>query len=262
MKSFVIILGFALAGGFANAASAGVLIEQNFESLPPGTILRTVPGWVGTTNSFRVDNQTGLAATGSHYLTAPSRTGVGDNKRFVWFDASAAFNARPAGENTVVGDVKMFVPDVTESTYGGMFMYDQLGNSIGVVGLEMLSHMTLTSASTGVNNFAVNIGQYNDLGMSANFDSGLVTYRVNGKTVGSSHMSAGNLAAGFGDFDFYNNGFNATSSVPFRYDDYRVATVPEPGTYALLSVGFGLLGLVARRRQYNLANGPAHAART
>lgn len=250
MKPFGILLGIAVVCGFANVADATVLIQENFESLAPGTVLRLEPGWVGATNAFKVDNQAGLAATGTHYLNAPSRTGVGDNKRFVWFDASGAFNARPAGENTVVGDVKMFVPDVTESTYGGMFMYDQLGNSIGVVGLEMLSHMTLTSASADINNFAVNIGQYNDLEMSANFSSGLVTYRVNGTTVGSSKMSAGNLAAGFGDFDFYNNGFNAKSSVPFRYDNYRVAAVPEPETYALLSVGFGLLGFAARRRKY------------
>lgn len=260
MKSLGILLGIALAGAIANAAGATVLIQEDFESLSAGTILRFEPGWVGTTNTFRVADQPGLAASGSHYLIAPSLTGAGERKRFVWFDASNAFNTRPVGENTVVGDVKMFVPDVTESTYGGMFMFDQGGNYIGVIGLDMLSHKTLTSANTDINNIDVNINQYNDFQMLANFDSGLVTYRVNGTTVGSSMMSAQNLSAGFGDFDFYNNGFNATVSVPFRYDDYKVSVVPDPETYALLTVGFGLLGSVARRRRSIVTSGMTPAA--
>jgi hypothetical protein len=249
MKLFGTLLGFAVACGLANAANATVLIQEGFESLSPGTIMRTVPGWVGTTNLFTVADDPGLAASGTHYLSAPSRTGPGELMRFVWFDASGAFNARPAGNNLVVADVKMFVPDLTENTYGGMFMYDQFGDYIGVIGVDMSTHTTLTSANDGVNNISVNIGAYNDLEMFANFNSGLVTYLFNGTNIGFSQMTPDNLAAGFGDYDFYNNGVDATVSIPFRYDDYSVAAVPEPDIWALLIFGQAMAGCFVRRRR-------------
>ena len=81
----------------------------------------------------------------------------------------------------------MFIPNATSSTYGGMIMYDQLGSPVAVIGVDMLFGKTLTDATSGVNNIAVRLGQYNDIGPRT-YDTGLVTYRFNG--VAARHRSS------------------------------------------------------------------------
>ncbi len=245
MKMIVPFLGLV----FALPVHATILIDESFESQPAGTrLIDFGPDWFGTTGTFKVGNTLGLAATGNQYLEAPSRAGAGSLVRYGWFDASAGFNSRPSGENILLESVAMFIPNVTESTYGGMVMFDQLGDTVAVIGVDMLTGMTLTSATADVNNVAVNLGQYNNIQLVADYASGLVRYLFNGSLIGSTQMSAASLSAGLGDFDFYNNGFNATSSVAFRYDDYVIRSVPEPATGALMVWGLAGLCAVYRRR--------------
>ena len=237
---------FSLA--FAFPVSAQVLVQEGFESYRPETTLPGIgPLWHATTVTFKVGNQAGFAASGDQYLSAPSRTGTGDRQRFGWFDASGAFNARDAGSDLIVATVKMFIPVATESTFGGMALFDQVGgNWMAVIGVEMIGGMTLTDATIGVNNVAVKFGEYNDIELLANFAVGNIDYFFNGTEIGSKQMAAASRAAGLGDFDFYNNGFNATTSVAFRYDDYKVQAVPEPSTYVM--VGMGFLALLGARK--------------
>jgi hypothetical protein len=49
--------------------------------------------------------------------------------------------------------------------------------------------------------------------------------------------------------DFINSLTFRSNSNAFEVDNLRVATVPEPGTYALLLSGMGVMGFVAKRRK-------------
>ena len=230
------------------------LAEENFEAQPTGTKIGDFgPGWNSITALFTAGNQAGLAANGSGYLDAPSRTGAGDRQRYAWLDVSSAFNARGAGNDLIVETVKMFIPEVTSSTYGGMVMFDQFGDVVATIGVDMLTGRTLTDATTGVSNVQALLGQYNDIELLADYGTGVVDYFFNGSQIGSTQMSASSRFTGLGDFDFYNNGFNATTSVAFRYDDYAVQAIPEPATVTLL--GLGLAGLAALRRHKGASKG-------
>jgi hypothetical protein len=231
----------------ASTASVGeVLVFEDFDHRAADDRLAFEfgPEWTATTGFFKVGTTPGLASSGSGYLEAPSLSGAGERQRYGWFDASTAFNHLAAGNDVLVETVRMFVPDVTESTYGGMRMFDQLGNSVATIGVDMLTHRTLTSATSDVGNVDVLLDAYNDLAFIADYGSGRVDYRFNGTLIGTSFMTAASMAAGFSDFDFYNNGFNAAAPVAFRYDDYRIEAVPEPETLALMALG--LVGVAAR----------------
>lgn len=65
-----------------------------------------------------------------------------------------AFSSRNAGFDTIVATVKLFGPDVRESTHGGMELIDQLGSPVAVIGVDMLLGTTLTDASGNVANIA------------------------------------------------------------------------------------------------------------
>ena len=44
-----------------------------------------------------------------------------------------------------------------------------------------------------------------------------------------------------------------SSSNSFESDNFAVAAVPEPATWAMMIMGFGTIGALMRRRQYALA---------
>ncbi len=253
VKRLTIIAVLAVSlSALSFASNAQVFISEGFESFVPGTNSFSLgSGWSATTAAWTVQNTPGLAASGNQYLNAPSRIGF---RRFVWFDSHPAFLARTPGNDVIVSSIHMFVPaSVTQSTFGGIFVFDAAGKSVGVLGIDMLTGQSLSNATGGVSNIAAIAGGYNDLTLRTNFASGIVQYLVNGALVGTRTMSVGNLASGFGDLDMYNNGDVATQSVAFRFDDYKVeaiAAVPEPGAYATLA-GIALtgVGIVLRRRR-------------
>ncbi len=66
----------------------------------------------------------------------------------------------------------MFVPaGVTQSTFGGIFVFDAAGNSVGVLGVDMITGQSLSNATGGVSNIAATAGGYNDLTLRMNFAS-------------------------------------------------------------------------------------------
>ena len=142
------------------------------------------------------------------------------------------------------------MPRVVDNTYGALFLYDQSGAPIGVLGVDMTSGMSLSSATQEVHNIAANLDGYNYLELVTDFASGSIQYVFDGVNVGSGVMTASNLANGFGQAAMYENGINGKVSVGFRYDDYQVRTVSEPRGLSLLLLGVVFVISLKLRRPF------------
>lgn len=95
---------------------------------------------------------------------------------------------------------------------------------------------------------------FND--QNAFFDGGLASFTFNGGT--SVQTRAFDNIAGFQTFNFNQAGLTSvriSGDSPFAIDNVRltstaaVAAVPEPGTWAMMLLGFGAVGLSMRRRR-------------
>ncbi|TRW18128.1 Npun_F0296 family exosortase-dependent surface protein [Glacieibacterium frigidum] len=87
-------------------------------------------------------------------------------------------------------------------------------------------------------------------------DYNTLTFR-NGATVVASFtgagLGAGNYAYTFTDAQNVTSVDFTSSNRAFEIDNVGVTAVPEPATWALLLVGFGMVGVAARRRSTSVA---------
>lgn len=87
-------------------------------------------------------------------------------------------------------------------------------------------------------------------------DYNTLTFR-NGATVVATYTgagyTAGNFAFNFTDAQNVTSVDFSSSSRAFEIDNVSVTAVPEPATWALLLVGFGMVGVAARRRASHVA---------
>ena len=115
-------------------------------------------------------------------------------------------------------------------------VYDASGFQIGTADGETLSDPDATfSAALGAGTYTVYLSQYNNFGpasLPGNF----------------AFDGQPNFRDGF--VDFYGNQRNGTWALDIAgADSTSTAAVPEPVTWALMLVGFGMVGAAARRRQ-------------
>ena len=109
-----------------------------------------------------------------------------------------------------------------------------LGGSFNLTGVLDPILTTLNGANTGL---FLGVSLYNDLDADA-----LFTWAPQGFNLSRFTFSATNLAAGD-----YTLKFNLLGG-GFYTGSYTVTAVPEPETNALMLVGLGMIGLIARRK--------------
>jgi hypothetical protein len=146
-----------------------------------------------------------------------------------------------------------FVAGYNNSVGAGIFLSPGFGSASGTVTLSILNglpgaggQVIATGAATGTGNSWVDV-------------SWAQTALVIGQTYYLSASSAASLVVGYASGDKYVKGaayFGSSSYAPYGYDltfrtyaNAAAAAVPEPATWGMMILGFGMIGAAARSRK-------------
>jgi hypothetical protein len=113
--------------------------------------------------------------------------------------------------------------------------------------LETLAYAITNTALNGAGNGwgdTIVAGVVNDVSSSNTFENG-----VSGSAVGNSiYMKFSSMQSGW--YTVFFGGTNSDyTSTSYNLSVSAVAAVPEPGTWAMMVAGLGVLGALARRRR-------------
>jgi len=237
---------FITSGGTINGASSGKAIElgsgRNSVTITGGSIVGSINGGSGGQNTLTVNTGAGNSFSYAGEISNFSKVEIqSGNVTFSGVSSYAGVTQLSGGVLTLDGAQRLSADSALVLNGGALRL-----THAGAQGQSFAS-LSLTADSS------VRLG-----GSSLTF--GALGSVVNGKTLSFTEAASGAYAFRLlgdvsADANFlallsaiHINGMGATYAYDGTYTTV-LAAVPEPSTYAMLFVGLGLMGVVARRRR-------------
>ncbi|QBI03205.1 PEP-CTERM sorting domain-containing protein [Pseudoduganella albidiflava] len=241
MKQAYLALALAVAAGSAAAATT------NFSS---GT-----EGWEGTQPANGVGGSgidTSLGVDAPSYRTIINNFGItfanSTNAAFVRdYTASSSVTF---GIDVLAQQVSFFGTDVTRDLVLELRDYDNANNGLPYTSV-WYTIGTLDASVEGWQNFSVTINDTSAIGLPSGW-GGYGAEQADGTPYLPEDRTFASVLAGVDEIAFttYKPGFvYGFTDFDVAVDNITVSPVPEPGTYAMMLAGLGLVGAIARRRK-------------
>jgi len=233
----------------ATEAQAVVIYSENFEGMTVGSPL----------NGQMTAGQTWQSDVGNEFMIASNRSS-GDGTKSVrvdsnnqstwcWVNLPAPFDG--SAQPTLNGAVDIWMDaGVAGATTYGLNVYGGAGGTTRLGGIRSYGAGTRVDLYDGTNwnisGATAPVGQWFTTSLSLTYatpSSAVLRYSINGAQVGSDQ--AINQATHSIRLYQFATVFPLTAAANF--DNYIVESVPEPGTFAIFSLG--MLALLTRRRR-------------
>jgi hypothetical protein len=241
MKQAYMVLLMAFAAGSAAAATT------DFSS---GT-----QGWEGTQPADGIGGSgidTTLGNGAPAYRTIINNFGItfanSTNAQFV--RDYTATSSVTFGIDVLAQQVSYFGTDVTRDLVLELRDYDNASNGLPYTSV-WTTIGTLDASAGGWQHFSVTIGDTSATGLPSGW-GGYGAEQADGSPVLPAGLTFAGVLAGVDEIAFttYKPGYAyGFTDFDVAVDNISVSAVPEPGTYAMMLAGLGLVGTIARRRR-------------
>lgn len=241
MKQAYLVLALAFAAGSAAAATT------DFSS---GT-----QGWEGTQPANGVGGSGIDASLGNG---APAYRTIINNFGITFANSTNAdfvhdYTASPGvtfGIDVLAQQVSFFGQDVTRDLVLELRDYDNAGNGLPYTSV-WYTVGTLDASVEGWQHFSVTIDDTSAIGLPSGW-GGYGAEQADGTPYLPEDRTFASVLAGVDEIAFttYKPGFMyGFTDFDVAVDNITVSPVPEPGTYAMMLAGLGVVGAIARRRR-------------
>ncbi len=270
MDRFKFNKGFQQMNNFSKALATVAMVGTLGAFAAPVQAATTIADFsgVGNARNFRFLNGDGAAGTSSSATFFTTATGTanavgGANTQFSFYDALLPSFTNLATKFTASGTVTNAPASFDGTTYtqtglNGSFSFVYSGANTTLDGYNLVSNSTVLFSGTYNNAWIQGSGAEGGLavvlnnGGNATFSSGIINLASFNPALHSFSINLGNVSPnlGFvGQLGNANPGANALVSFRARAGGAFTASIPEPGTWALMILGFGGAGAMLRRRR-------------